>query len=370
MKAADRGALVRNDRRSIEEHGTIPAQLVSRGQLVRLLQLILILRGGRFPNARGLAEACEVSRRTVYRDLEALALAGVPVRYRADRQGYGLAPGFFFEAPRLEEDEAAAFLVLARRGASGEGCRLRSAARGAELKLLQALPEPLRARMQALAEALDDNDRPPARATDREAVIEAILRALADRRQVRIWAREGELAEIEATKLSPYRLILDGGDWCLIGRSSRDRAIRAIPVPRIERVEPTDEPAIIPPRFDPSRHLAELPASRRRATAEVRLRFAARVATEARAVRWHPAQRLEALEGGRVEVRWEAEPDGALVGRLLGLGDQVEVIAPESLRQAVRDAARRVARLYEPDDRGPRPEPPALSRPRAAGLGG
>ena len=59
--------------------------------LARLLQLLMILQSERFPNARRLAEACAVSRRTIYRDLTILEAAGISVLYRPDRQGYQLA---------------------------------------------------------------------------------------------------------------------------------------------------------------------------------------------------------------------------------------------------------------------------------------
>ena len=58
-----------------------------RSQLPRLLELIMAIQSDRFPNARVLAERCEVSRRTIYRDLETLAAAGIPVHYRPERQG-------------------------------------------------------------------------------------------------------------------------------------------------------------------------------------------------------------------------------------------------------------------------------------------
>jgi biotin operon repressor len=70
---------------------------VSRSQLRRLMQLILALQSSRYPSARQLAEHCEVSQRTIYRDLETLVLLGVPVRYQREKQGYQLVPGFVFQ---------------------------------------------------------------------------------------------------------------------------------------------------------------------------------------------------------------------------------------------------------------------------------
>ncbi len=53
--------------------------VLRRGQLVRLLQIIVALQSGRRPNVRGLAALCEASRRTIFRDLDTVEEAGIPV---------------------------------------------------------------------------------------------------------------------------------------------------------------------------------------------------------------------------------------------------------------------------------------------------
>ena len=77
----------------------------SQFPLARLLQLIVLLQTEQCPNARRLADICEVSRRTIYRDLATLAGAGITIVYRPDRQGYELARDLFLQPPRLEEKE-------------------------------------------------------------------------------------------------------------------------------------------------------------------------------------------------------------------------------------------------------------------------
>jgi proteasome accessory factor B len=58
----------------------------------RLLQLLGHLRTGRGLNARALADLCRVSRRTIFRDLDLLRDAGVPLRYDADEERFRI-PG-------------------------------------------------------------------------------------------------------------------------------------------------------------------------------------------------------------------------------------------------------------------------------------
>ncbi len=71
---------------------------------------------GPVPQRAELAERCEVSRRTIYRDLETLAAAGIPVHYRPERQGYQLARGYSFPLPdALTRRKCLALLALARQ---------------------------------------------------------------------------------------------------------------------------------------------------------------------------------------------------------------------------------------------------------------
>src|SRR5262245_29639521 len=101
-----------------------PGGAGGRDQLARLFRLVMLLQTERFPNARELAERCEVSRRTVYRDLELLERAGLPVRYRQEREGYQLARGAFLPPSGVGEAEALALLVLARQWKGGDGLGL------------------------------------------------------------------------------------------------------------------------------------------------------------------------------------------------------------------------------------------------------
>jgi len=229
--------------------------------LARLIQLIVLLQTERCPNARRLAEICEVSRRTIYRDLAALAGAGITVLYRSDRQGYQLAQNVFLQPPKMEEREALALLVSCRQWGSGDDLGLRRHANQAIDKLVQCLPEGMRTRLLAAAEILSDASDHLESSAIRQEVDDRILVALTQRRQVRLRVRETGTSAAETTKLGIYRLAKVHGFWCLVGRSTRHCRVLLIPLDQIEQVELTEDPYSIPPRFNLVRFLASTAAS-------------------------------------------------------------------------------------------------------------
>jgi hypothetical protein len=223
--------------------------------LARLIQLIVLLQTERCPNARRLADICEVSRRTIYRDLTTLASAGINVVYRPDRQGYELARRLFLQPPRMDDREVLALLVLCRQWGPGDDLGLYEHANRAVDKLVQSLPDEIRSRLQAAAELLSDAPDRSEVSPKRVEIDQQILLALDRRRQVRLWITE-DACTVQTTKLAIYRLTRLQDAWCLVGRSTLHCGVILVPVAQIERVELTADPYAIPPRFNLERFLA------------------------------------------------------------------------------------------------------------------
>src|SRR5205085_6732647 len=78
----------------------------------------------------------------------------------------------------------------------------------------------------------------------------------------------------------------------------------------------------------------------------VELRFAARVASRVREAHWHPTERVTEEPDG--SLTWRATVAGPIEIRLwiLSWGDEVEVVAPASLREDVAATHRRAAARY------------------------
>jgi proteasome accessory factor B len=332
-----------------------------------LLQLLMILQSERFPNASRLAQACAVSRRTIYRDLGILEAAGISVLYHPDRQGYELVRGCLLQPIQLEEKEALALLIVSRLGCSDDPFGILRHARNGLAKVVRALPGVLRDRINRSGELIVEETTELALPPDRQPIYETILGALSRRQRLRLWYRDPESSQVLTTKLSLYRLARMRSQWSLVGHSSSHRQVRLFPVPYIQRLELTEEPYTIPPRFRLDRFLDKSsnpePSPPRQ---DVQLRFSSRVAPVIQDSVRQGEPKLSPGPGGELDLSISVEVLDEIVVWVLGFGDQVEVLKPAALRSAVRDWAERIARIYTRDaiqdltaqaDRLPEPTP-------------
>ncbi|KMW58172.1 Transcriptional regulator, DeoR family [Candidatus Rhodobacter oscarellae] len=115
----------------------------------RLFQIVQALRGGRLVTAGALAEALEVSQRTIYRDIADLQASGVPVEGEAG-YGYVMAEGFDLPPLMFTREEIVALVAGARLIRTWGGLKMAHAAEEALIKINAVLAEPERARAAAV----------------------------------------------------------------------------------------------------------------------------------------------------------------------------------------------------------------------------
>lgn len=315
----------------------------------RLLALLLLLQNRGRMSAPELAEELEVSVRTVYRDAEALAAAGVPVyAERGPAGGFRLMDGYRTRLTGLTDDEADS-LALAGMPAAAADLGLGAELVTAQLKLGAALPAGLGERSRRIQERFHLDAEGWFRAADTapllSVVADAVWRQRVLRAHYRRWGGEVRRA------LHPLGLVLKAGNWYLV--ASAEGAVRTYRVSRFLEVSATDEPSARPAGFDLA---AYWETASRDLQARV-LRGTARVRVTPAGLRLLPAlfgaAGTRAVDGakapdtaGRRVVDLEVEALPVAVSDLLRLGLEAEVLGPPELRAELARTVTGLAQRY------------------------
>jgi len=316
----------------------------------RLVSILLLLQTRGRLTAAQLAEELEVSVRTVYRDVEALSAAGVPLYGDAGHAGgYRLLDGYRTRLTGLTADEAEALFLPAAAGELGRG----PAAAGAQLKLLAALPEQLRGRAERTASRFHLDAPAWYRAAEETPHLAAVAEGVWHQRPVRLrYLRWAEPREVVRT-VRPYGLVLKAGRWYLVA-GGEEGVPRTFRVSRILDAELGAEPFDRPAGFDLAGYWADHQRDfdRRRLRDRAVLRMGPDTFAEL-PVRLEPAAARRAAETvtgpdaeGRLRVEIPVEPADVAVPQLLALGPDVEVVGPPALRAAVAAAVAALAARY------------------------
>lgn len=312
----------------------------------RLVATLLHLQAHGRVTAAGLARELEVSERTARRDLEALAMAGVPVYAQPGRNGgWSLLGGARTDLSGLTSAEARALFLVAGPAASATP-EVTAALR----KLVQALPAPFRSQAQAAAAAVMHDPvgwNSPWPRSAPPPFLSALQDAIIDGVQVRLRYEGRDKPESERT-VHPLGLVAKGSVWYLVANT--DAGMRTFRVNRIRSIEATTLPVVRPEGFD----LDEAWRATVSTLDERRLPCRATVAVAAeflQVLRWVMGTRLtvldEGTESGRpamVEVRGHSVDEVA--GRLAGFAEHAEVIAPDEVRQCLARLGAALTRSY------------------------
>jgi predicted DNA-binding transcriptional regulator YafY len=310
-----------------------------------MMSLLLHLQVRGQASGRDLARQLEVSERTVQRDVEALAAAGIPVRsVRGPAGGYRLDGGYRTRLTGVGLDEAGALAFLGLAGPAQQ-LGLGEMLEGARIKIWASLTGEARQRAGRTAERfhLDpvrfySTPEPVPCLTE---LAEAVWR---DRRVRLRYVRDGRAANRE---VAPLGLVLAAGDWYLL--ALRDGQRRTYRVSRVRSVELLDEPVVRPAGFDLAESWArarrELEAER--TAVEVTVRIAARALPRLRKqVPVHGQAAIPLTATGEVEVTVPFESDTWACEAILSMGTAIEVLRPAALRRRVADELRAAAAFY------------------------
>jgi predicted DNA-binding transcriptional regulator YafY len=320
----------------------------------RLLAILMLLQTRGRMTAEALAGEFEVSVRTIYRDIDQLSAANVPVYAdRGPNGGFALLEGYRTQLTGMTPAEAETLFLAGLPGPAAE-LGLGGVLAAAQLKLTAALPEHARASARRVAERVHLDPVGWFRSAEEARFLPAITRAVLEERVLDVRYKMGTGSV--RRRLKPLGLVLKAGVWYLVAQVGEQT--------RTYRVSQTLEAVLGDERFARPRGFDLAAAWSAAAQAYERGVYRGKAV-----LRISPAglRRLEALgapvlraatetaeltaKNGWRRVSIPIESVEQAAADLIRLGTEIEVLEPAALRQRIADLARDVARLYRTPQR-------------------
>ena len=308
----------------------------------RLVATLLVLQSKGRVTAAELATELEISVKTARRDLEALAIAGIPVYSQPGRGGgWSLLGGARTDLSGLTADEARTLFLVA-----GPSSTATPDAKAALRKLVQALPETFRADAEAAAAAVVlDPAGWGGTARPRPAHLDALQRAVVDGVQVRLAYADRARSETERL-VHPLGLVEKDSIWYLVADTAN--GMRTFRVNRVRSATPTGEPVVRPPGFDLAATWEAVVATmEERRTSQRAVVVVTPPAHHGLRAQFGPRTTvLRTLDDGRVAVEIGAPTMTLIAEQLAGWGALIEVVEPPQVRTELARIGRELVERY------------------------
>lgn len=309
----------------------------------RLVSILLLLQTRGRLTAAQLAEELEVSVRTVYRDVEALSAAGVPLYGDAGHAGgYRLLDGYRTRLTGLTTEEAEALFLAGVPGPAAE-LGLGAVLAAAQLKVRAALPRELREHADRVSGRFH-LDAPGWYAdADETPYLTAVADAVWNGRALDIrYRRWREPTDVER-RLEPYGLVLKAGRWYVVAGPGP----RTYRVDQILELKPSPTEFTRPEGFDLAAYWTEYQRG-----------FHERLHRAEAVVRIAPETTLPGPAGQAVAANGTPDAEGWTIATIpvesldqahddfLRLGTAIEVLEPPELRARIAGTVTELARRY------------------------
>ncbi len=312
-------------------------------QAARLHDVIRILEARYGATVDELAEECEVTRRTIYRDLTAIGDAGYPlIAERADDGCvvYRFLTGFK-QIPPLTFSLTELMTLYLCRDQLGflEGTPFQDDLEEVFARIRSSLPPRSVAHLERITEAMTPRFQGKRDYRSQREILEHLRQALLFQYQVEMDYTPA-LRQTETYVFDPYTLLFYQGALYLGGYAHNRSALRLFLVDRIKTVTVTQNRFDVPDDFSVEDLTGSAFGLIDEEPMQVSVRFGSEVAHLVRERTWHPSQKLVVDVDGSVRLSFEAGGSREILAWLYGFLPHVEVLAPETLRTSFLNGLR------------------------------
>ena len=305
----------------------------------RMLAIILELQRKTWVRAEDLAHIFEISVRTIYRDMQALSEAGVPL-LGSPGQGYSLMEGYFLPPVHFTAEEAVTLLIGIDFVEQQFGQHYRRNAEVARHKIESILPDIVREQSDPMREGIRllSQRRIPSTIDDRQ-YLELIGQAIVQKQKLQFGYSKPHQQAITRI-VHPYGLAFNTNHWAMVAYCELRQDIRHFRLSRISNLVELHQPFVLPDHFKLSEYR---PLDDRDII--VRLQFPPHMTERIQEVGHFYMEKIEESEGSTIVTLRVRQVEDVLFW-ILSWGDQVTVLEPESLRMKMIEKINNMLKRY------------------------
>ncbi len=318
-------------------------------KLERILWIDSEIRAGRYPNAYAVKNKFELSSvRTAYEDRRFMIdRLGAPIAYDREKRGwYYTEPSYVLPSMLVSREEMRAFFLGGELLKRYMGTPFERPLRDALNRMMHYLPENVSMDPSWCTGGIVFSGGATVE-VDPE-LLSRLYKAMEDRKRVKMVYYTAGRDETNERTVDPYHMHNVNGNWYLIAYCHKRREVRSFLVGRIRSLEELEESFEIPADFSVRDYVESgFLTEHGRTVEEVVIKFDSYQARWIRERKWHPTQQIEELPDGGLILRLKTGGLGEIKRWVMGYGSHAEVLAPQSLRDEVKEEIEKAKKIYD-----------------------
>ncbi len=317
------------------------------GRQWKIIQALISSRGGK--SVLELAQTLGCHSRTVYRDLEALQVAGFP--FYNEQVGKQSFWSLMDTAKRkiplpLDLTELMALYFSRDMMKMLKNTMFYDSLETLFQKIKSTLPPEYLNYLSRIENSLTVHTKPYKPYGEYREIINRVNEAVLQRRWISIDYYSMHRHENSRREVSPYKIWFFDGSFYMIGYCRLRKEVRIFALDRIRKLEITQENFEIPETFDMDGFMKSSFGVFHGEPVQVQVRFSPDIAGYIAEKVWHDSQTIEFEKDGSILFTAEVAGTDEIKFWILNWGAKAEVLAPESLRDEIRDEARAMLERY------------------------
>lgn len=307
----------------------------------RMLGITVMLLNRDRISARELSDKYEVSIRTIYRDIEAINMAGIPVvAHSGNNGGFGIMSNYKIDRQLLTLNDMVSILsALKGMNATLEDRDLDEAIE----KITNLVPadktEHLASRMEHVSIDIQPWGYRERQKQHIKTVHDGILNHL-----LLTFIYSNSKGEVVKRTVEPMTLLFKGYAWYLFAFCRLKNDFRLFKLSRMKELVIGEE-NFVRKNVKYQEHFSS--SSENVKMVKMRLKFSPKVRMKVE--EYFEDEHIEHLEDGAMIVTFDVPEDDWIYSMILGFGDCVEVIEPKRMRSAIREKTEKILSLYKHD---------------------